>query len=246
MRLPRVRFTVQRMMIAVTVLSIPLALWCWRISAGFAFPSAFDVVPLAITIVSAGILVKVLGRGSGLQARGRVLGPIRWGFVLLSAMVSVWFTSVQWDWIEETCASCGHSRSVYENRVFSVTPQRTVVREYPRFIVELVAVDLGIPCAHDRTGRFRMERWLGGCFCVERFRGTYRLSDGPWYPDCARNAVRSWPVNDPGLVQTFRDGIREGKDGLYLRDLVSRMFDACPVEERPLWAKKRESGTGRD
>ena len=37
MRLPRVRFTVQRMMIAVTVLSIPLALWCWRIKAGLAF-----------------------------------------------------------------------------------------------------------------------------------------------------------------------------------------------------------------
>ncbi len=47
MRLPRVRFTMQRMMIAVLVISIPLALWCWRINARFAFPSMFDFVPLA-------------------------------------------------------------------------------------------------------------------------------------------------------------------------------------------------------
>ncbi len=237
MRLPRVRFTVQRMMIAVTVLSVPLALWCWRISAGFAFPSAFDFVPLGITIVSAGILVKVLRGGSGL--RGRVLGPVAWGAVLLSAMVSVWFTSVESEWIEETCDTCGHGRTVFESRFFAIAPQRSIRNEYSRSIIDLVAADLGIPCAHKRIGRLRLQRWLGGCLCVERFSGIYRLSGGPGYPDCARNAVRSWPVNDPSLVRNFRDGVLERKDSSYLRDLVSRMFDGCPDDERPLWAKKR-------
>jgi hypothetical protein len=235
MHLPRVRFTVQRMMIAVTVLSIPLAIWCWRISAGFAFPSAFDFVPLAITIVSTGILVHVLGGGSGLG--GRVLGPIGWRLILLNALVSVWFTSVQWEWVEETCASCLYRRTVYEKRFFSVTPQRTVRQEYPK-LIGLVAADLGVPCPHVRMGRLRMRRWLGGCVCAEYNDGMF-LAGEPWYPECARNTVRSWPVNDPSLVRAFRDGILHGKDYRDLRELVGRMFDACPDDQTPIGFKKK-------
>ena len=149
MRLPRVRFTMQRMMIAVLVISIPLALWCWRINARFAFPSMFDFVPLAITIISAGILAKVLAGGAG--QRGRVLRPIGWGLVLVNAIVSVWFTSVEWEWIEEACSTCGHSRTVFESRVFAILPRRAIRSEYPRLIIELVAADLGVSCA--RTGQ---------------------------------------------------------------------------------------------
>ena len=63
--------------------------------------------------------------------------------------------------------------------------------------------------------------------------GTYRLYDPPWYPPCARAAVRSWLANDPNFAKTFRQRILEEKDRQFWHSLILRMYDSCPADQLP-------------
>ncbi len=97
--------------------------------------------------------------------------------------------------------------------------------------MEMIAVDLGIPCSHERAFRSWRQRLSGLCLCVEH--GGMRLRDPPWYPPCARAAVRSWLEQDPDFARTFRERVLEGNDRAYLRSLIFRLYDACPGDQLP-------------
>ncbi len=236
MRLSRVRFTVRQAMVLVAVLSVPLAFWAWRLGAGIAFPIAFDLVPLAVTISSAFVFVRVLTRDIG--KRSRLLGPVGWGLMSLNALLAVWFTSVEWAWIQEDCHACGHGRDVVETRFFSVTARRRVLHERPRE-TELIARELGIPCTHEGMTRWRRQLWLGGGVPVERCGGCF-VWDPPWLPPCARDTLRSWAAEDPTFVRTFRKRALEGHERKYVRGLILRMYDACPADQLPEYRLNRD------
>jgi hypothetical protein len=237
MRLSRVRFTVRKAMVLVAVLSVPLAFWAWRLRAGIAFPIAFDLVPLAVTISSAFVFVRVLTRDVGKSSR--LLGPVGWGLMSFNALLAVWFTSVEWAWIQEDCMACGHGRNVVETRFFSASSCRRIMREYPTE-TELIAKELRVPCAHERMTRWRKQRWLGGCLPVDSHNGISRLWDPPWFPPCARDAVRSWAAEDPTFVRTFRKRTLEGHERKYVRGLILRMYDACPADQLPEYRLNRD------
>jgi hypothetical protein len=145
--------------------------------------------------------------------------------------VTVWFTSVERAFIVENCPACGHGTDIHESRLFSVIPRRAA-REFPT-VTELIAEDLGIPCQHQQTTRWMRNRLFGGCLWGECFIGIHRLSDPPWYPPCARDAVRSWASKDPNFIRNFRERVLEGRDRRYVRTLEVRMYDACPVDQLP-------------
>jgi hypothetical protein len=239
MRLARSRVTIRQMMVLVVVLSVPMALWAWRLRAGFAFPVAFDLIPLAISLVSVFIVTIVLKGIAG--DRARVLRPIGWGLLTMNALVAVWFMSVGWSFIAENCVRCGHGWDVAESRFFSFAPRRQVVREYPRGLIELVAADLGIPCTHERRTRGRREHWLGGCICVVRHIGIFRLSDRLWYPPCAKEAVLAWSAADPNFLRNFQASALDRRDQQYIRDLIFRMYDACPADQLPQYPLTRDA-----
>jgi hypothetical protein len=71
------------------------------------------------------------------------------------------------------------------------------------------------------------------CLWGENFVGIHRLTDAPWYPPCARDAVRSWATKDPNFIRNFRERALAGRDPGYMRALVVGMYDACPVDQLP-------------
>jgi hypothetical protein len=212
------------MLVVVAVLTVPFAFCGWRLRAGVPFPAGLDVATIVVTVASAGLIAGILIGAS--RHRSRVLGPLGWGLLALNATVAIWFTSVESTVFVENCPACGHGRDVIESRFFSVTPRR-VTREYAS-LAELIASDLGIACNHERMTGWWAHRVYGGLLSGERFAGIHRLSDAPWYPPCARDAVRSWAANDPEFIRNFRERVLERKDLAYWRTLLSRMHDECP------------------
>jgi hypothetical protein len=223
------RLSVRRMLALLAVLTVPFAFWGWRVRTRVPFPAGLDVATIAVTVVSAGVIADILIRAS--RARARLLGPVGWGLFSLNMAVAVWFSSVELAFIVETCPACGHGTDIHEARLFSIIPRR-IVRDFPT-VTELIARDLGIPCQHQETMRWMRNRLFGGCLWGEDFRGIHRLSDPPWYPPCARDVVRSWATRDPTFVRNFRERALEGRDPGYVRTLVVRMYDACPVDRLP-------------
>ena len=223
------RLSVRRMLALVAVLAVPFAFWGWRLRTGVPFPAELDAATIAVTVVSAGVIADILIRAS--RNRPRLLGPVGWGILALNLAVAVWFTSVEWAFIVEKCPACDHGTDVLESRFFSVIPRR-VAREYST-LTELIARDLGIPCQHEQMMGWRRNRLFGGCLWGECFVGIHRLSDPPCYPPCARDTVRSWATEDPNFIRNFRERALEGRDRAYVRTLVFRMYDACPVDQLP-------------
>jgi hypothetical protein len=223
------RISLRRTLALVAVLTIPFAFWGWRLRTGVPFPAGLDVVTIAVTVVSAGVIAAILIRAS--LGTPRLLGPVGWGLLALNVAVTVWFTSVERAFIVENCPACGHGTDIRESRFFSVIPSR-VAREFPT-VAELIARDLGIPCQHEQTTRWMRNRLFGGCLWGENFVGMHRLSDPLWYPPCARDAVRSWATQDPNFIRNFRERALDGRDPGYVRTLVVRMYDACPVDQLP-------------
>jgi hypothetical protein len=229
MRLPRIRLSLRTMLALVAVLTLPFAFWGWRLRTEVPFPAGLDVATIAVTVVSAGVIANILIRAS--RDTPRLLGPAGWGLLALTIAVAVWFSSVEVALVVEDCPACGHGTDIHESRFFSVTPSR-VAREFPT-VSELIARDLGIPCQHEQTTRWMRIRLFGGCLRGEYFPGIYRLSDPPWCPPCARDAVRSWAAKDPNFIRNFRDLALERRDTAYMRTLFVRMYDACPVDQLP-------------
>jgi hypothetical protein len=229
MRLPRIRLSLRTMLALVAVLTLPFAFWGWRLRTEVPFPAGLDVATLAVTVVSAGVIANILIRAS--RDAPRLLGPVGWGLLALDIVVAVWFSSVEVASVVARCAACGHATDINESRFFSVFASR-VAREFPT-VTELIARDLGIPCQHEQTTRWLRNRVFGGCLWGENFIGIYHLSDPPPYPPCARDAVRSWATKDPNFIRNFRDRALEGRDQGYMRALVFRMYDACPVDQLP-------------
>lgn len=223
------RLSVPRMLASVAVLTVPFAFWGWRLRTGVPFPAELDVATIAVTVVSAVVMADILIGAS--RDRPRLLRPVGWGLLALNVAVTVWFTSVERAFIVENCPACGHGTDIHESRLFSVIPRRAA-REFPT-VTELIAEDLGIPCQHQQTTRWMRNRLFGGCLWGECFIGIHRFSDPPWYPPCARDAVRSWATEDPNFIRNFRVRVMEGRDPGYLRTLVVRMYDACPVDQLP-------------
>jgi hypothetical protein len=217
------------MLALVAVFTLPFAFWGWRLRTGVLFPAGLDVATIAVTVVSAGVIANILIRA--FRDTPRLLGPVGCGLLALNIAVAVWFSSVEVALVVENCPACGHGTDIHESRYFSVAPSR-VAREFPT-ATELIARDLGIPCQHEQTTRWMKIRLFGGCLRGEYFPGIYRLSDGPWYPPCARDAVRSWAAKDPNFIRNFRERALEGRDPGYMRALAVRMYDACPVDQLP-------------
>jgi hypothetical protein len=229
MKLPRIQLSLRTMLALVAVLTLPFAFWGWRLRTGVPFLAGLDVATIAVTVVSAGVIATVLIRTS--RDTPRLLGPVGWGLLALNIAVAVWFSSVELASVVERCPACGHATDFNESRFFSVSASR-VAREYPT-VTELIARDLGIPCQHEQTRRWLRNRVFGGCLWGENFVGIYHLSDPPSYPPCARDAVRSWAAKDPNFIRDFRDRALDRRDPAYLRALVFRMYDACPVDQLP-------------
>jgi hypothetical protein len=229
MRLPRIRLSLRTMLALVAVLTLPFAFWGWRLRTEVPFPAGLDVATIAVTVVSAGVIANILIRAS--RDTPRLLGPVGWGLLALNIAVAVWFSSVELASVVERCPACGHGTDINESRFFSVTHSR-VAREFPT-LRELIARDLGIPCQHEQTTNWMKNRLFGGCLWGENFVGIHRLSDAPWYPPCARDAFRSWAAKDPNFIRNFRERALEGRDPGYMRALVVRMYDACPVDQLP-------------
>ncbi len=223
------RLSVRRMLALVSVLTVPLAFWGWRLRTGVSFPAGLDVATIAVTVVSACLITNILIRAS--RDGTRLLGPAGWGILALNVAVAVWFSSVETAFIVETCPACGHGTDIHESRLFSVIPRR-VVREFPT-LTEVIAKDLGIPCQHEQTTRWMRNRLFGGCLWGECFKGIHRLSDPLWYPPCARDAVRSWAAKDSNFIRNFRERALEGGNRGYVRTLVFRMYDACRADQLP-------------
>jgi hypothetical protein len=223
------RLSIRKMLALVAVLTVPFAFWGWRLRTGVPFPAGLDVATIAITVVSAGVIADSVIRAS--RDRLRLLGPVGWGLLALNMAVAVWFSSVESAFIVEKCPACGHGADIHESRLFSVISRR-VAREFPT-VTERIASDLGIPCQHEQTTRWMRNRLFGGCLWGENFVGIHRLWDPPWYPPCARDAVRSWATQDPNFIRNFRERALEGRDPGYVRTLVVRMYDACPVDQIP-------------
>jgi hypothetical protein len=229
MRLPRIRLSLRTMLALVAVLTLSFAFWGWRLRTEVPFPAELDVATIAVTVVSAGVIANILIRAS--RDTPRLLGPVGWGLLALNIAVAVWFSSVEVALVVENCPACGHGTDIHESRFFSVAPSR-VAREFPT-ATELIARDLGIPCQHEQTTRRMKNRLFGGCLWGENFVGIHRLSDAPWYPPCARDAVRSWATKDPNFIRNFRDLALERRDIAYMMTLIVRMHDACPVDQLP-------------
>jgi hypothetical protein len=217
------------MLALVAVLTVLFAFWGWRLRTGVPCPAGLDVATIAVTLVSAAVIADI-GIGA-FQDRPRLLRPLGWGLLSLNIAVVVWFSSVELAFIVENCPDCGHGTDIHDSRFFLVVPRR-VTREFPT-LTELIAMDLGIPCNHEHTTRWMRNRLFGGCLRGECFIGIHRLSDTPWYPPCARDAVRSWSTKDPNFIRTFRQRALEGRDRRYVQMLVLRMYDACPVDQLP-------------
>jgi hypothetical protein len=228
-RLPLMRLSIRRMLALVAVLTVPFAFCGWRLETRVPFPAKLDVATIAVIVGSVAVVADIwIGVCRG---RSRLLRPSGWGLLLLSTAVAVWFSSVELDFIVDNCAVCGHGTDIHESRFFSIIPRR-VTREFPT-VAELIARDLGIPCQHEQTTRWMRNRLFGGCLWGENFVGIHRLGDSPWYPPCARDAVHSWASTDPNFVRNFRERALEGHDRGYLRALVLRLYDACPVDQLP-------------
>jgi hypothetical protein len=148
-----------------------------------------------------------------------------------SAARSRQFTSVEWAYIVKHCPVCDHGTDVSESRLFSITPRR-VAHGFPT-VTELIARDLRISCNHEQMTGWRKYRLFGGCLWGERHPGIHSLSDPPRYPPCARDAVRSWSTQDPNFIRNFTERALGGRDRGYVRTLVLRMYDACPVDQLP-------------
>jgi hypothetical protein len=220
------------MLALVAVLAVPLAFWGWRLRTEVPLPAGLDVATAGVTVVSALVLADLLIGAA--RDRPRLLRPAGWGLLALGLAVAVWFSSVEADVLVETCTACGHSRDIYQSRFFSAVPRR-LTREFPT-VAEFIAGDLGIPCRHEPTMLWRRNRLFGGCLWGECFRGIHRLSDPPWYPPCARDAVRSWAARDPNFIRAFQERVLEGGDYFgYLRALTLRMYDACPMDQLPAY-----------
>jgi hypothetical protein len=145
--------------------------------------------------------------------------------------VAVWFSSVEVAFVVENCPTCGHGTDIYEARFFSII-RRRMTRDFPT-VTELIAKDRGIPCQHQLAMRWMRNHQFGGCLWGENFIGIHRLSGPPWYPLCARNAVRSWAAQDPGFIRNFHERALEGQDREYVKTLIFQMYDACSVEQLP-------------
>jgi hypothetical protein len=210
-------------------LTVPLAFWGWRLRAGFPFPAPLDVANVAVSVVSAVLASVVLMRAY--RHRPRILGLVGWSLLALDAAVVLWFSSVEWTYVVENCTACGHGRDLSESRFFWASPCRSAC-EFP-VVTELIARDLGVPCHHEHMTRWRKYRVFGGCLWGERHDGIHRIYDPPWYPPCARDAIRSWSSSDPSFVRTFRERALEGHDRRYVRDLIFRLYDTCPDDQRP-------------
>jgi len=226
------QLSVRRMLALVAVLTVALAFWGWRLSTSVPFPAGLDVATIAVTVVSAVVVADILMRAS--RDRLRLLGPVGWGLLALNTAVTVWFSSVESAFIVENCPVCGHGTDIRQSRVFSVITHRAV-REFPT-ARELIASDVGIPCKHEQTMRWMRNRLFGECLWGENFRGIHRLGDSPRYPPCARDAVRSWAAKDPNFIRDFQERALKGRDDAYVRTLLVRMYDACPVDQLPAGA----------
>jgi hypothetical protein len=99
--------------------------------------------------------------------------------------------------------------------------------------VATIAVTIGSAGVIAEMTGWRRNRLFGGCLWGECFIGIHRLSDPPWYPPCARDAIRSWATRDPNFIRNFRERALEGRDRGYVRNLVSRIHDACPADQLP-------------
>jgi hypothetical protein len=223
------QLTVRKMLAMIAVLAVPLAFWGWRLRTRVPFPAGLDVATFAVTVVSAVVVLNILMRAS--RNRLRLLGPVAWGLLVLNTAVTVWFSSVESAFIVENCPDCGHGTDIRQSRVFSVITFR-FAREFPT-ARELIASDLGIPCEHKQTIRWMRNRLFGWCLWGENFRGIHRLGDRPWYPPCARDAVRSWATKDPNFIRDFQERALNGRDAGYMNTLLVRLYDACPVDQLP-------------
>jgi hypothetical protein len=225
------RLSVRRMLALVAVLTVPLAFWGWRLRTGVPFPAGLDVATIAVTVVSAVVIADIsIGAFRG---RPRLLRPLGWGLLWLDVAVAVWFTSVEWTLIVENCPACGHGADVTESRLFLAIPRRVARKEFPT-LIELIATDLGILCPHKQMVGFRKYRLFGGCLWGEYNPGIHRVFDQPWYPPCARDAVRSWAAKDPNFIRNFRErALLEERDHGYMKALIFRMYDACPADLLP-------------
>lgn len=221
-----------RVMEAIAALAVVLAFWIWWYSYRHSY--VFDVLTAVVTAISVFVIASAL---SGAADRRRALGRWSRGLGILNLLIALWFVAVEWEWSYEDCPHCHDARRVFEYRVFSIVVWRDVEEwRYPT-IIEMIAADLGIPCLHERAFRWWRQRLSGLCLCVEH--GGMRLHDPPWYPPCARAAVRSWMERDSGFARTFRKRVLEGDDREFLRSLIFRMYDACPGDQLPRYPLRR-------
>lgn len=215
-----------RVMEAIAALAVLLAFWTWWYSYRHSY--VFDAFTAVVTAISVFVIATAL---SGAADRYRTLGRWSRGLGVLNLLIALWFVSVEWEWSFEDCPRCHDSRRVFEYRVFSIVVWRDVEQWSKPTIVEMIAADLGIPCSHEKPLRSWRLRLSGLCLCLEN--GGMRLGDAPWYPPCARAALRSWREQDPDLARRFRERVLEGNDREYLRSLILRLYDACPEDQLP-------------
>jgi hypothetical protein len=123
------RLSVRRLLALVAVLTVPFAFWGWRLRTGVPFPAGLDVATIAITGGSVAVVADIwIGAHRG---RSRLLRPFGWGLLLLSTAVAVWFSSVEFAFIVDTCPDCGHGTDTRELRFFSVIPRRVTTNSPP-------------------------------------------------------------------------------------------------------------------
>jgi hypothetical protein len=213
----------------IAALAVLFAFWRLRQTSNI-HTNLFDVLTVVVTTVTVLVVAATLLR-SVMVPRPLLERVIR-GLEIASLAIVLWFMLVDWCWFEEGCRRCGNRRTVFEYRFCSVAVQRSVKPWNRPTLIEYIARDIGIPCSHDRRERATHQRWIGSCLIVEHG-GSY-IWDPPWYPRCARDAVRSWVAEDPSFVKTFRERVLDpdAKDWGYWHGLVVRMTYACPANER--------------
>jgi hypothetical protein len=223
MRWTEARLSTRQIIALIAILALPLAFWTWRFRAHFPFPTRFDLMPLGVSIVAVAQLASLrFGR-----SRPRLARSVVGGLWVLNFVVLVWFTSVEWRWIQEDCLRCYHVRWVAETRFFG-SERREITREMVR-PVEWVSIELGIRCDHSNISRWLIQRWLGGVLPVE-INNFGMISTEAWYSPCKKATIQAWVAEDPNLAATFRAKILDRLDLAYLKTFFTRLHAACPNE----------------
>lgn len=169
-----------------------------------------------------------LGGVTGMKGRRAII----LGF-LVCGLAILWFVGVDRSWFIEGCEDCLFHRDIVQYRIFGIPiHERSDERNS---LIQLVARDLGAPCAHRGFYRLHKHRWWGLCYLGwPKIDGTFALgsTEESWYNEDVADKLKAVALVNPTLGEEFRRRVLYRHDWNYWRcfgrELREETLGACP------------------